>query len=441
MRKTLPPIVLLLSMFLLSVGARLTAQPASSAPATQPAATQSQTAQDSYQLNGDTLRNAIAITRIHHTVALVDIAWGILTLWLFLSLGFATRLERFCQSRFHLRFFQGALYYTLLILILTVLELPITLYNFHVDSRFGISVQTWPSWFRDQGISLALALTVGALLMLLFNWIVRKSPRRYWLWGWLIAGPLMVFTIVVSPYLAGLYDKIEPLDQHHAELATKLEALVARTGTNIPRSRMYIALLGAKSNGINAYVAGMGSTKRMVIWDTTATRLPDDEILFIMGHESGHYVLHHLPKMIMLDFFIVLIGFWLTAKLGEWIHSRNASKWKLGEYSSRSGFTVLLLALSIVGQFIALTMNVVSRHFEHEADVYGQEAIHSLVTNPQQTAVRAFNALGAAWLEDPNPNPFFEFWFDSHPSVADRTKFAAHYDPWANGGHGRFFAK
>lgn len=436
-------IVALGTLAFLLAGAGLTAPAAASSPttATSAVAAQGQPAQGSYQLSGETLRHAIAITRIRHTIALVDIAWGIITLWLFLALGFAAKIERFCEGSFHLRFFQGAFYYILLILILTVLELPITLFSFHVESHFGISVQSWSSWFRDQGISLALTLSVGVLLLLLFNWIVRKSPHRYWLWSWLIVGPLMIFTLVLSPYLAELYDKIEPLDQHHAELATKLEALVARTGTNIPRSRMYIALIGAKSNGLNAYVTGMGSTQRMVIWDTTATRLPDDEILFIMGHESGHYVLHHIPKMIVLDFFIVLIGFWLTAKFSEWLYAHYAAKWRVDGYSTRAGFTVLLLALSIVGQLISPAMNAVSRHFEHQADVYGQEAIHSLVPDPQQTAVHAFSALGAAWLEDPDPNPFFEFWFDNHPSVADRTKFAAHYNPWENGGHGQFFEK
>jgi Zn-dependent protease with chaperone function len=85
--------------------------------------------------------------------------------------------------------------------------------------------------------------------------------------------------------------------------------------------------------------------------------------------------------------------------------------------------------------------NTVSRHFEHEADVYGQEAVHGLVADPQKTAVSSFNHLGEAWLDDPNPNAFVEFWSYSHPSVQRRAEFARHYDTWANGGRGEFFAK
>jgi hypothetical protein len=71
--------------------------------------------------------------------------------------------------------------------------------------------------------------------------------------------------------------------------------------------------------------------------------------------------------------------------------------------------------------------------------VYGQEAVHGLVPDPQKTAVSGFNHLGEAWLEDPDPSPIVEFWLYNHPSVQTRAKFAEHYNPWANGGHGEFF--
>ena len=109
--------------------------------------------------------------------------------------------------------------------------------------------------------------------------------------------------------------------------------------------------------------------------------------------------------------------------------------------ATRTGFVVLLFALAIAGFLMEPASNTVSRYFEHQADVYGQEAIHGLVPDPQKTAVASFNALGEAWLEDPNPNRFLEIWLYDHPSVQQRAEFAAHYDPWKNGGHGEFFEK
>jgi Zn-dependent protease with chaperone function len=109
--------------------------------------------------------------------------------------------------------------------------------------------------------------------------------------------------------------------------------------------------------------------------------------------------------------------------------------------SSRTGFLVLIFAVTIVMFLAEPIENGSSRYFEHQADVFGQEAIHGIVPDPQKTAVAAFNDLGKAWLDEPNPNPFIEFWLYSHPSTQERANFAEHYDPWANGGHGEFFGR
>ena len=217
--------------------------------------------------------------------------------------------------------------------------------------------------------------------------------------------------------------------------------MVARTGTNIPSSRMFLMSASEKSNGINAYVTGIGSSKRFVMWDTTMDRMPDDEIMFIFGHESGHYVLNHIPKGLAMSMVGSLLMFWICAHLAEWMVRRFGEKWQVSSVASRAGFLTLVFALSLAGFLQTPISNAISRHIEHEADLYGQEAIHGLVPNPQKTAVSAFNHMGEAWLEDPNPNAFVEFWFSSHPSVQKRADFAEHYDPWVNGGHGKFFAK
>jgi Zn-dependent protease with chaperone function len=251
--------------------------------------------------------------------------------------------------------------------------------------------------------------------------------------------PILVLLIFASPLLDPIFDKFEPLEKNHAALVTELEGVVARTGTNIPPGRMYLMKASVKSNGLNAYVTGIGATKRIVVWDTTAGRIPDDEVLFIFGHESGHYVLHHIPKLIAgyaAGFFFM---YWACAGFAAWTVRRFGPRWGFEQLSSRAGFVVLLFAISIASFVLEPDSNAFSRHFEHQADVYGQEAIHGIVADPQKTAVAAFNDLGQAWLEDPNPSPFIEFWLYNHPSVEHRANFALHYDPWANGGHGRFF--
>jgi len=415
-----------------------------SQPAAQVAASAAPAAQQAYTLPPDKLAKAVALSRIRNILDIVGGVWGIAVLWLLLATRAATGLESCAEGLTRHRWVQGLLFFAAFILITTLAGLPLDVYSQQVSRSYGISVQGWGSWIGDQAKSLGLGVLFGAPIMLLFNWIVRRWPRRYWLGIWVATLPLLVLVIFVQPLLEPLFDKFEPLNQNHPALVTELEKVVARTGTNIPPDRMFLMKASAKTNGLNAYVSGIGATKRIVVWDTTAGRVPDDEVLFIFGHESGHYVLHHIPKMIagapVGRFFV----YWACAGFAAWLAGRFGSRWGLGgdaPLGTRAGFVVLMLAISVAGFVLEPASNTFSRYFEHQADVYGQEAIHGIVPDPQKTAVAAFNALGAAWLEDPNPSPFIEFWEYNHPSVQTRANFALRYDPWANGGHGQFFDK
>jgi len=446
-RRTLP--MLCLVLLLTGLTERLcsgqpapaqTASASTAAPA-QPASTQA------YSLPPDKLAKAITLSHISLALEIVGSLWGLAFLWLLLSLRWAAGLAAWTERLLHRRLLQGLLFFAVYLVIGALADLPLDVIGHAVSRHYGISVQSWFSWLGDLAKAMGLSLLFGTPVLLLFNWLVRRSPRRYWIWMWLVTLPLIVLSIFASPLLDPIFNKFEPLAKTHSALVARLETVVARTGTRIPPERMFLMKASAKSNGLNAYVTGIGATKRIVVWDTTAGRIPDDEVLFIFGHESGHYVLNHIPKKLaglLAGAFFVL---WASAGFAGWLARRYSDRWQLAPadgsspLASRQGFLVLLFALSVAGIILQPASSTFSRYFEHEADVYGQETIHGLVADPQKTAVSAFNHLGEAWLEDPNPSRFVEFWTYSHPSVQSRANFAAHYDPWANGGHGRFFDK
>jgi len=403
--------------------------------------------QPAYTLPPDELAKAEALERIRTTLSFGDGIWGLVALWALLATGVAAGIEARGERVSKRRWVQGLFFFAVLIVVLTLTELPVGMYAHAVSRSYGISVQGWGSWFGDQAKALGLSLVLGAPVLLFFHWIVRVSPRRYWLWGWIAGVALMLAGAFVEPLFEPLFNQYEPLEKTNPALVAKLEKVVARTGTRIPPERMYLMKASVKTNAFNAYVSGLGATKRVVVWDTTAGRMPDDEILFIFGHESGHYVLKHIPKQMALGAVGLFVLFWICARSGGWIAGRFGARWRLlgraegGYLASRAGFVVLLFVFSMASFVTEPLANAVSRHFEHEADVYGQEAIHGLVPDPQKTAVAAFNALGEAALDDPFPNAFVVFWTYSHPSIQQRATFAEHYNPWANGGRGRFFKK
>jgi len=423
----------------LGPGPKALAQAATAQPA--PAATAAQPGTQAYTLPADKLAKAIALSRIRNVLGLVSALWGLAVLWLLLATRAAAGLAGWAERLFRPRWKQGLLFFAAFLVITTLANLPLDIYGHHVSRAYGISVQGWGSWLGDEAKALGLSLLIGAPVLLLFNWIVGRWPRRYWLGAWAATLPLLALGIFVSPLLEPIFNQFEPLAKEHSALVAELEKVAARTGTNIPPERMFLMKASVKTNGLNAYVSGIGATKRIVVWDTTAGRIPDDEVLFIFGHESGHYVLNHIPQKFAGFAAGLFFVYWACAWFAGWLARRFGSRWRAETLSSRAGFLVLLFAVSVAGFVTAPAANSFSRHFEHQADVYGQEAIHGIAADPQKTAVSAFNHLGEAWLEDPSPSPFIEFWTYDHPSVQTRANFALHYDPWANGGHGKFFDK
>ena len=401
---------------------------------------------NAYTLATAKLSKAIAVTRIRNIMDFVDGLWGIVILWLLLATRSSGRLEAWAQGISSRRWIQGILFFSAFFVIVSLASLPLEWFSQHVKRSYEISVQSWGSWLGDQAKSLALTLLIGAPVLLFFNWIVRRWPRRYWFAIWLASLPLLVISTFVMPLVAPIYNKFEPLNLNHAPLVAKLETVVARTDIDIPPNRMYLMKASDKYTGINAYVAGLGATKQYVMWDTATDQLPDDEILFVFGHESGHYVLHHIPKMLAGAALGLFFLYWACAAFAAFLARRFGARWHIAlvdrnPLASRSGFLVLLFAITIASFVLQPVGNGFSRYFEHQADVYGQEAIHGLVPDPRKTAVSEFNHLGESWLEDPNPSPFIEFWESDHPSIKNRANFAEHYDPWANGGRGEFFDK
>ena len=440
-----PRIAFLINLLLFVAPApfRCAGQPVSPAPAAAQATNQpsSHPTAQAYTLPPDKLAKAIALGHIRNVLGIGGSLWDLVVLWLLLTTRAAAGLETWAKRLSSRRWLQGVIFFAAFLIILALADLPLDLYGHHVSLSYGISVEGWGPWLVDMTKSLALTLCIGAPVLLLFNWIVRRWPRRYWLVCWMTAVPLIVLSTFLEPLAEPIFNQYEPLSKNHAALVADLEKVVARTGTNIPPDRMYLMKASEKSNGINAYVSGLGATKRIVVGDAVGGGVPHDEIMFTFAHESGHYVLHHIPKGLALTTVALFFVFWICARFAAGLVGRFGTRWRIESISTRAGFVALLFVASIANFLLEPAGNAVSRYIEHQADIYGQEAIHGLVPDPQKTAVAAFNDLGKAWLDDPNPNPYIDFWLSSHPSMQYRATFAAHYNPWANSGHGEFFDK
>lgn len=403
-------------------------QPASNAPA--------------YTLPQDLLTKAITLTRLRAILAFGGTAWTILVLLLILAWRWPVALRNWTERITYRKWLQGVCFLIPAIIFLALVSLPFDLYGQHIQRAYGLSVQSWASWTSDQLKGLALSLVVMTPLLLLLFWIIRKSPRRWWLWFWLCTIPVIVFAVFISPiWIDPLFNHFSPLQKSDPALTAQLERLSQHAGLDIPPSRMFLMKASEKVTGLNAYVTGIGESKRIVVWDNTVKKLPTDETLFVVGHEMGHYVLRHIYKGLAFTIAVLVLLLWLAYLCVGWLIRRSQMRWQIHAQDDWAALAVLLLVFTVFSFLFSPIANSFSRWEEHQADIFGQEAIHGLVPNPRVTAQKAFVALGSVYLEAPNPNPLIEFWLYSHPSISQRANFAAHYDPWLPGRHPRFFLK
>jgi STE24 endopeptidase len=437
----MPRCTLLLLLVLVSLAAHhVHAQTTPTEAAAIAAANHDHTA---YTLPPDKLIKAHALYRVRFALDFGGTLWSILALVLLLQLGIAARMRNFAVNVSKNRWAQGSIFFVLFLLLTTLLSLPLEIFGQHIRNAYGLSVQHWGSWFGDQGKGFALAYIFGGLGVMLLFFLVRKFPRRWWLWLWF---PTMAFSLLgvfASPYIIDpLFNKFEPLSKANPGLVNQLERVVAQgKGIDIPPQRMFLMKASDRVTTLNAYVTGFGASKRVVVWDTSIAKGTPDEILFIFGHEMGHYVLGHILRGILFSFVFILASFFIGFYCFQFLLRRFGRQWGIGAQDDWAALVVFVLVLSVISFLGEPIESAFSRVQEHAADVYGQEVVHGVVADPQATGQAAFQLLGESGLSDPDPSAFVTFWVSDHPQTWFRAAFARHYDPWAPDAQPKYFPK
>ncbi len=392
-----------------------------------------------YTLPPDKLAKSKALYELRGKLLIIDTVYSIILLLALLYLGIAAKYRDWAESVSKYRFVQAVIFVPLLLLTITALSLPLDAYQHSISLRYGLSVQSWGSWFADlvkgQGVTLVFAIPILWILTIL----IRKSPRRWWFYSWIVVSILFVFGIFITPVLIDpLFNKFEPLEKTNPQLVTDIEKVTERGGLKIPRDRMFLMKASEKVTTLNAYVTGFGSSKRVVVWDNTIQKANTPETLFVFGHEMGHYVLNHIVIGMTATVMGLLLGFYLLFVISRWTFSRFQQRWHMRDLSDWAALPMLFLIFSILSTISQPIGSTVSRQLEHNADVYGLEVTHGINANSQEAGAHSFQTLGELSLSYPYPSKFVVFWFYDHPPISDRVRFAHEYDPWSKGGQPKY---
>ena len=365
--------------------------------------------------------------------------WWIVQLWilavpaLLLITGTSARMrstvERLTRRRWLATGFYGVMYVTLFALA----SLPLGFYSGYLrPHEYGLAPEKFTviRWLVDEAKELGVSAALAFALLIPSYFTLRRLPRG-WPWavtlGYLPISFALMFLapIVVDP----IFDPFGPMKD--AKLEAKIRTLADRAG--IEGGRIYEVDKSERTNAINAYVKGFLGSKRIVLYDTLIAKLDERQVLFVMGHEMGHYVLGHVVRSMLLGTLGVLV---LT------LYLRWAGNAVIRRFGERFGLVSLddvatLPLLLVLGNLFVLAASPIgmaySRYQEHEADRFALE-----LTRDNRAGALSFVTMQHENLNNPRPGPLSVLWRSTHPSLADRIEFCNTYRPWDTGAPRRY---
>jgi Zn-dependent protease with chaperone function len=356
----------------------------------------------------------------------VEILWGMLIPALFLFTGFSAKIRNWAQKIGKKWFFVVGIYFIIFTIISTLIDLPLSYYTeFIRQHAYDLSNQTFGKWAGDTLKSLMVGSVFGFCIVWIPYWLLKKAPKRWWLYVGLGTVPFMFLIMLVEPiWVEPLFNDFGPMK--NKALEAKVLALADRAG--IEGSHVFEVNKSVDTKELNAYVTGFLGTKRIVIWDNTIAKMTEGELLFVLGHEMGHYVLGHVWKEIVFSSLMMLLTLFLADRAAKVIIARYKERFGFDRLSDIASFPLILLLFGVFGFIINPLDNWISRAIEHQADQFGLE-----ITRDNHDAATAFVKLQMENLSNPRPALWYKILRADHPVLGDRIDYANTYKPWEKG--------
>lgn len=313
-------------------------------------------------------------------------------------------------------FVSGLLYGVIFFGIVFLINLPLNYYaSFHLAHKYGLSNQTLLRWLE---LNLK-GFLVNDVVMSFFLWIpyllIQNSPRTWWLQLGVIAIPVIIFMVFISPFVIDpIFNKYTSIENE--KLGQEIEVLLTKAG--IDDAEIFKVDKSRDTKLMNAYMTGIFKSKRIVLWDTTINNLTQDEVLSITAHEIGHYVKGHIWQNILFSSLGTILILYLVYLLSGWIldYSRGAFGFKnLFNYAS---LPLLILSLNLINFFASPISNYVSRSMEIQADRY-----QISLTGDRDSASSAMEKLYDTSLGLPRPSTIYKIMYHTHPPLDERVEF------------------
>jgi STE24 endopeptidase len=354
--------------------------------------------------------------------ALYAIAVAALLLWSKTSAAF----RNFAQRRTRSRFWQVSIYVAIYFVATTILSFPLTVYEgFFREHQYGLSNQNFLQWFGDFGTATAVGFVISVIAITIIYAVIRATPRFWWAWGTLVAILFLTIGAVIAPiFITPLFNHYEPLK----EGPLKAQILSIARSEGIPATNVYEFDASKQSKRISANVSGFLGTTRISLNDNLMNRSSQREIIAVLGHEMGHYVLDHTVRLLLMLGLVFFVGFAFVAWGFNGLVSIFGGNWDVRTIDDPAGLPVLMALMTFFFFVATPVQNTISRTTEAQADIFGVNAV-------RQPDGFAEATLQLSEYRKLDPSPLEEIIFYDHPSGRSRIHMmmqwkAEHLNDW-----------
>jgi len=340
-----------------------------------------------------------------------DFLYGVAVALLLLNLRWSAHMRDMAERVTRFKPVHTFVYWLQYLLLTTILVFPLTVYeDYFREHKYGLATQTFGPWMGDQMKGLGVNLVLGGLLAMMLFGVVRRLPRTWWIWGAIVTTLFLIFATLIAPvYIVPIFNKVTRLDD--PKIVEPILSMARANG--IPANDVYEIDASRQTTRMSANVSGFANTMRITLNDNLLRRGSPEEIQAVMGHEMGHYVLHHIYNGILFFLIVTVLAFAYLRWALDWTLQRWGEKWQIRGVGDAAVLPLVVLLVSIFGFVITPVMNTFTRTQEYEADMYG-------LNTSRQPDGEAQADIHLGEYRKMNPGPIEEWIFFDHPSGRNR---------------------
>jgi STE24 endopeptidase len=362
-------------------------------------------------ISEETYLKSINYTKSKIKFHIIQLLYQACFAWLLILSGAFFKIDLWTKSIFTHDFIQAILYPFTVGILFYIANLPLAVYQqFLLEARFGFNKMAASTFISDQIKALILSCALGLPIVTLIFWLIDIAGPFWWIWGFIAIMAFQLLTAALFPVLlAPIFYKFSPLPE--GELKNRL-TMLAET-LRFKMAGIFTIDGSKRSTHSNAFFAGMGRARRIVLFDTLVNNLTTDEITSVIAHEMGHNIKKHIQRSLVLSGLTMMAGFWVLSFCLQWPEFYQT--FGVINPSIHIGVVLFVLFSSVFTFPLNPLFHALSRKHEYEADAFSVQTL-----NDKQHMISSLMKLSKDNLVNLTPHPWYSFFHYTHPTTLER---------------------